>query len=410
MAVLKIYNDIASEDEKIWYSWFGADAVCYKDIDSFCQSIPQDDDEIELRIFCNGGSCIEGWAMYDRLRATGKTIKAVVEGKAASMATILLLAAPKENRQAYENASFCVHNPRVPSAYFGDGATASQLRSAADNLQKEQDRILDTYVARCGCDRDEMQALMDEDKWIDCKQAVELGLIGSTIPPMSAHTKDSFFNNITTSTMTQQDKDNSTAQVSRGWLDKVLAFFGKKTVEEVVFDMVLNTSDGRTLTVEREEGEPQVGDKASPDGTFEMPDGKTIVVEGGVITDIQAADQGGEEGDDGKEDEVTKQTASAHTDEEFEALANQVTALTNERDSLQVRLTEAEANARTKEDLRILNAVKMAGGEKALAKISSNYVPEPRTPSGKNAEDKAVDRKEQTQAILAKLQQARLKK
>ena len=52
----------------------------------------------------------------------------------------------------------------------------------------------------------------------------------------------------------------------------------------------LNTADGQTITDEREEGDPQVGDKASPDGTFEMPDGKTIVVEDGVITDIQKED------------------------------------------------------------------------------------------------------------------------
>ena len=90
-------------------------------------------------------------------------------------------------------------------------------------------------------------------------------------------------------------------EVKASLLDKILAKLGVKTLEEAeqaVAEpqakeepkaMKLNTADGQTLTVEREEGDPQVGDKASPDGTFEMPDGKTIVVEDGVITDIQTA-------------------------------------------------------------------------------------------------------------------------
>ena len=47
---------------------------------------------------------VEGWAIYDRLRQSGKKISCTVEGKAASMATIIMLAAPKESRKAYENA------------------------------------------------------------------------------------------------------------------------------------------------------------------------------------------------------------------------------------------------------------------------------------------------------------------
>ena len=76
-------------------------------------------------------------------------------------------------------------------------------------------------------------------------------------------------------------------EVKKSLLDKMLAKLGVKSVEEVTVGLDLSTADGQTLTVEREEGEPQVGDKATPDGTFVMPDGKTIVVENGVITDIQ---------------------------------------------------------------------------------------------------------------------------
>lgn len=51
--------------------------------------------------------------------------------------------------------------------------------------------------------------------------------------------------------------------------------------------MVITTSTGDELTVEREEGEIQVGDPASPDGEHVLEDGRTVVVTDGVITEIK---------------------------------------------------------------------------------------------------------------------------
>ena len=51
-------------------------------------------------------------------------------------------------------------------------------------------------------------------------------------------------------------------------------------------NMTMTDSTGATLTIEREAGDPAVGDKASPDGTFTMDDGKVITVLGGEITEI----------------------------------------------------------------------------------------------------------------------------
>ena len=131
--------------------------------------------------------------------------------------------------------------------------------------------------------------------------------------------------------------------------------------------------------MEREEGEPQVGDKASPDGEFVMPDGKTIVVKDGVITDIKT-DSNGSDGE-GDGDRI------AELEAEVEELKKKI-------EELEQAKATAEANAKTKDDLRILNAVKIAGGEKALAKISSSYKPEPRKQEGGNATAKAEDKGE----------------
>lgn len=40
-------------------NWEGRDGVCYKDIDEFISSMPEDDDAIDIRIHCRGGDCVE---------------------------------------------------------------------------------------------------------------------------------------------------------------------------------------------------------------------------------------------------------------------------------------------------------------------------------------------------------------
>jgi len=376
MAVLKIYNDIQTENEKNFCKFWGdAEGVCFKDVDEFCESIPADDNAIDVRLHCDGGSVIEGWGIYDRLRATGKVITCTVEGNAASMATVIMMAAPKERRKAYKNAEICVHNPWVPAYALGDTLTAAELEKAASDLKETQNKMLDLYVERCECNREEMQALMDEDKYIGVDRAMELGLIGEIIAPASAKKQGLMLNNKNSKKMAKE-KDEK-VEVKASLLDRALAKLGLKTIDELAKGMDLSTSDGQTLTVEREEGEPQVGDKASPDGEFVMPDGKTIVVKDGVITDIKTDSNGS----DGEGDRI------AELEAEVEELKKKI-------EELEQAKATAEANAKTKDDLRILNAVKIAGGEKALAKISSSYKPEPRKQEGGNATAKAEDKGE----------------
>lgn len=376
MAILKIHSQINTADNVADLRYFGYDGISYKDVDEFVTSIAEDDNEIELRLHCEGGVCTEGWAIYDRLRASGKEITAIVEGLAASMATVILMAAPKERRKAYENATLLVHNPYTIAA----GGTADELRKAAEDMQMEQDRILDLYVERCGCDRDEMQALMNENKPIDAKKALEMGLIGEIIAPASAR------GNVE---LKYESQGMETTEVKTSLFQKMLRALGFASAEEVdetaldavedtaegteALCMELSAADGSTISIERESGSPQVGDKASPDGEWTMPDGRVIVIEDGVITEIR-----------------TEEDTEAEDSEEVD----EVQALRDEVENLKAQLADALRMAKTADDLRILNAVKMAGGEDVLRKVASEYVPDPRTKEGKDAMARADERAE----------------
>lgn len=417
MAVLKIYNDIAAEEDKVFYQWCnGVDAVCMKDVDEFLNAMSADDEVVDIRLHCSGGLVSEGWAIYDKLRASGKKIEATVEGKCASMATVVLMAAPKEARKALPSARILVHNPYIAGYALGDAVTAQMLREEAERAQEEQDKILDLYVERCGCDRDEMQALMDEDKTITVERAMELGLIGEVVQPLSAKSRKDrgYSSNSANSSyssnssyrgkeINNQNREMKKVEVKQSWLERLLAKAGFAKMEEAVFGMELSTADGSTIEVEREEGEPQVGDAASPDGEHVMPDGSTIVVADGVITEIKPAEEETEEGDDteGEEKDETQERISA-LEAEVEKLKGALAKAEGERD-------EAKAKAKSKEELAILNAVKMAGGREWLAKNCSTYKVTVRKVDDTKAKQ-AVEQEEEVSEMRKRINELKNKK
>ena len=339
MAKLFINKDIVNDDDKMkhWYLT-GADGMSFSDVQQFISWIDPDDNHIDIEFHSCGGDVDEGYAIYDAIRATGKEISATVVGKCGSMATVILLAAPLERRKMHQHAKICIHDPYCPGI---DGALDIEtLESIKEGLETERNRMLSLYVERCGVGRDVLDAQMKKANWFGGATAKQLGFVSEVIMPKSAK--------VVINNQRSMAKKEDEVTVSKSLLGRMLAKLGYAKIEDVpAVALELTTAGGDVLTVEREEGEPQVGDAASPDGEHVMPDGKTIVVQDGVITEIR------------EEEEVG-------TDEDVEALKARI-------EELETEVASLKANARTVEDNKILNAIKMAGGVDWLAKNCSTY-------------------------------------
>lgn len=371
MAQLKIYNEIVDEETKVMYrDWFGTDGVCYKDITDFLEKMEEEDNNIELLIHCPGGNCLEGWAIYDKLRQSGKQISATIEGNCSSMATIILLAAPKERRYAYENARMCIHNPAVEwvDVYSSERLTADEiakmkgkLTAQESSLLEEQNRILDVYVERTGADRGELQAIMNEDKFIDMDKAKELGFITDTIAPNTASKKPNKYHK-------KMAKEKIT--IENKLVKRLLALAGVAKIEDVTvpLDQKITAADGTEFTVEREDGDPQVGDKAYPNGTYTLDDGTIIVVEDELISSITPADNGGENGGGENNDDKDEQISAlqAKVDEltaTNETLQSENESLKTENESLKAEKEDLTKSQKTDDETSILDVVAKAGGK-----------------------------------------------
>jgi len=390
MATFKLFSDIVDEEEKIYLQAWGLDGHCYKDIHEFIDSIPEDDDVIDIRIHCRGGVCVEGWAMYDALRQSGKKIYTTVEGECSSMATIILLAAPLERRTAYANAHFCIHNPAVmwldtdyPRRLTADGieTITEQMKVQAESLREEQQKIINLYTSRTTASAEELQELMNKDTYITASKAQELGFISKTLAPNTA------FKTCKNNNFIPMSKPNKEVSVRQSLLDRLLAKCGFSKLEDVVMrDQKITAADGSEFTVEREDGDPQVGDTAYPDGTYTMEDGTVIVIEDNLITSITNPE---EEGDGSENKGTAGDGSAAPTDEDDKdqqiadlqkqvsdhetrigELETTVSDLTAERDSYKSQLeSKKDAKVLSDDEKAILDKVAKAGGSKWLDKV-----------------------------------------
>ena len=360
------------EEDRLCMQWMGLDGVSFNSIDEFIASIPEDDDTIDMRINSPGGVVPEGWAIIDKLRATGKKIIATIEGDAASMAAIVLLAASE--RKAYKHARLLIHDAYYPEYTLADAYRKEDLEKLAASLDEDNQRALDFMVERTGADRDTLEALMKEDKFIDMEQAKELGFIHEILEPASASVKPRAWKRSHTKSSTDMSKTNTIASAFKAFAE-ALGFSVKMEDDPAPVGYVLTAQDGTEITIDKPEGEdPAVGDAASPDGEFLMPDGTTIVVADGVITEIRDAKP---------EEDPAEDPADEDHQTEIEAKDAEIAAL-------QARITELEANQMSDDQKTILAKVEKAGGKAWLDKATtSNYKPEQRQRNQQTVEPKA---------------------
>lgn len=351
--IIKLEGAIKSEEERqIDLNWYGIDhGVSFKSLDEALAAKKEDDKEIVLKIHCNGGDVIEGYAMYDKLRSMeGCTIKAEVEGECSSMATVILLAASE--RKAYRDARICIHKPRI-QRYFNDCMTEEEALKLFTDLHSETERMLAIYTERTGQKSDVLEALMKEDKYISVEEAKNLGFITEIIEHVTAQKSSN--NKLNSQKMSKEAKKEPT-RAQKMFMALAESFGLKSEVADVnvpnnLVSMTLNTADGGTITIDREEGDPQVGDTASPDGTFKMPDGKTITIENGVITEIKGEEE----------------------NEEMENLKSELQEAKDKIADLEKKITESKKNEKTSAEKEILNLVAIAGGINWLKSAKSDY-------------------------------------
>lgn len=164
MTEVMIYDEIGN---------FGVDAK------SFINEIKQipNDTSVLLRINSPGGSVIDGLAIYDAISRMPQKVTARIEGIAASMASVIALAADEVIMS--ENSLYMIHN-----VWGGEVGDSDDLRKAADLMDKMGERLINIYVSKTGQSEEQIRSWMDAETWFNSSEAQEAGFINLVEEPI----------------------------------------------------------------------------------------------------------------------------------------------------------------------------------------------------------------------------------
>jgi ATP-dependent Clp protease protease subunit len=133
---------------------------------------------ITLIVNSPGGEVTSGFSIFDVARFIKPEVRTVVAGLAASMGSIISLAARKENRFCLPNAKFLIHQPLIGGQIFGP---ASDIEIHANDIIKTRERINRLYADETGRPIEEIAKATDRDRWMDPPEALSFGLISRVI-------------------------------------------------------------------------------------------------------------------------------------------------------------------------------------------------------------------------------------
>ena len=127
--------------------------------------------QINIYINSNGGSVVEGTAIYQQLKRHNAHKTVYIDGFACSVASVIAMAG--DDIIMPKNTMMMIHN--MAWGIFGN---AKELRKGADDLDIINSVGRQAYLMKAGekLSEEKLIEMMDAETWLSAEQCIELGL------------------------------------------------------------------------------------------------------------------------------------------------------------------------------------------------------------------------------------------
>lgn len=130
--------------------------------------------EIDVVINSNGGDVFQGIAIGNILKSNKAKINIVINGLAASAASIIAMAG--DTVKIYNNAQLMIHR----ASTYGEG-NVDEFRTIADQLESIDKSVKASYKKRFSGSDEELQNLLVKETFMDAETAKNYGLVDEII-------------------------------------------------------------------------------------------------------------------------------------------------------------------------------------------------------------------------------------
>ncbi|MFM8981072.1 MAG: ClpP family protease [Planctomycetia bacterium] len=131
---------------------------------------------IRLLINSPGGLADDGFAIFDMARFISAPVYTICTGLAASAATIVMVASPKDHRFILPHSRVMLHQPSV-----GVRGTASDIAIGAKEILRVRKKANELFALETGQPLEKIEKDMHRDFWMAPEEALAYGLVGKII-------------------------------------------------------------------------------------------------------------------------------------------------------------------------------------------------------------------------------------
>jgi len=136
--------------------------------------IPETVNTLDIRLNSPGGDVFDGVAIYNQIRSfarkTGANVRMFVDGWAASIASIIMMAG--DEIIMGEGTTVMIHKPWTMTV--GD---ASEHEDTIMRLDKIEDNMIDIYRRKSNASREEFEKMLKAETWLNAEEAIALNLV-----------------------------------------------------------------------------------------------------------------------------------------------------------------------------------------------------------------------------------------
>ena len=132
--------------------------------------------EISFYINSPGGIVWSGLAIYDTMQYISPEIMTICIGQAASAGSLLLTAGSKDMRFSLPNSRIMVHQPS--GGYQGQ---VTDIEIHTNEIKKTKDRLNEIYSKHTGNKINEIQKVLERDRYFSPDEAIKFGLIDKIV-------------------------------------------------------------------------------------------------------------------------------------------------------------------------------------------------------------------------------------
>ena len=195
---ITMYGEVVETIPTDWWTGEPVDGL-FISLSEFLNDIDkiQNSNSVTVRINSVGGDLYAGVAIYNRLKDMNN-VTTIVDGMAASAASLIAQAASEGKRKVYESSQVMIHGASVGLC---DWFNIQQLDQIRNQLESANNTVINIYAERTGETKTKLKHMVEQTTWMTGQDAIDKGFAdeivsGSVNMTMTADKKRFFCNGI----------------------------------------------------------------------------------------------------------------------------------------------------------------------------------------------------------------------